>query len=146
MSDTFEIIDVPGGHFTTAADIKDAGEIAGSYRDAKDKWHGFIGFPAIDVPGAFYTLPEGINDAEQVVGTYLTDDGHGPFPSEDGSTPNPINHGFIYTGGAFTTIDIPGVNYTSILRINGNGLVLGEYFVFTPGHTEVHSFTIQTQK
>src|SRR4051812_49847134 len=58
-------------------------------------------FMTIDVPGAFFfTLASGINDAGQIVGSFS--------PSRFVG-----NHGFLYTGGSFTQIDVPGASSTS---------------------------------
>ena len=69
-------IDAPGGDFTTARGINNAGVVAGFFADLSDptRGHGFVlkggVFTTLDVPGAMATNILGINDALQVVGYY----------------------------------------------------------------------------
>jgi probable HAF family extracellular repeat protein len=58
-------------------------------------------FTTIDVPGATTTNARGINDSGQVVGTYVDSTG---------------THGFLYTDGSFTTIDVPVVDFETFFR------------------------------
>src|SRR5438445_2488087 len=70
-------------------------------------------FSDVDYPGAAWTAPSKINDAGQIVGQYL--DGSG------------IRHGFLLSGGAYTTIDCPSP-YTSqsgAFGINNLGQIVG---------------------
>jgi YVTN family beta-propeller protein len=67
----------------------------------------------INYPGATSTSPATINDVGQVVGSY-TDDG--------GAT-----HGFLLSGGVFTSIDPPGSTYTQATGINNNGQIVGDF-------------------
>jgi probable HAF family extracellular repeat protein len=52
-----------------------------------------------------YTYAFGINDGGQIVGSYSN---NGP-------------HGFIYSGGTFTTIDVPGSGGTTPIHNNSLG-------------------------
>jgi choice-of-anchor C domain-containing protein len=70
-------------------------------------------FQPIDVPGEGSTLPHGINDSGQVVGF-----------SGDGSV-----HGFLYSGGVYTTIDFPGASKSRLGGINDAGEMVGNYNV-----------------
>jgi uncharacterized membrane protein len=61
-------------------------------------------FTTIDAPGASYTSPSGINDARQIVGTFVDPsslgfDGISVLPGK--------SHGFLVSGGTFTTIGVP---------------------------------------
>jgi probable HAF family extracellular repeat protein len=78
----------------------------------------------VPVPDAVETAVSGINDAGDVVGRY-TD-------SSD------IDHGFLWQGGSFTPIDVPGAD-TSVSGINDAGAVVGRY---TDSSGTVHSFII----
>ncbi len=64
--------DVPGGTYTDAGAINDAGQIVGDFIDANGVLHGYVKigsfFTSIDVPSATGTLATGINAAGQVVG------------------------------------------------------------------------------
>jgi probable HAF family extracellular repeat protein len=90
-------------------------------------------FATFNAPGAsgFGTSAFGINDLGQIVGL-LWDAGN-------------KTHGFVNTGGSFTTIDVPGASSTAAYGINDSGQVVGWFrnelgdhgFVNTDG-----SFTI----
>src|SRR4029077_8689079 len=41
---------------------------------------------------------------------------------------NPVHHGFLYTGGAFRTIDVPGASDTQATGINNAGQIVGTFF------------------
>jgi probable HAF family extracellular repeat protein len=63
----------------------------------------------LDAP---YNTPQGINDAGQVVGWY------GSYP---------LYHGFLLSGGSYTTLDVPGASATYAQGINDAGQVVGWY-------------------
>ncbi|HYM90357.1 MAG TPA: hypothetical protein VEW91_01840, partial [bacterium] len=71
----------------------------------------------IDAPGATTTWLNGINAAGQIVGCGSDIMG--------GSS-----HGFVYAGGRFTTIDVPGAgaNGTCANGINDVGQIVGDYY------------------
>jgi len=87
-------------------------------------------YTTVDVPGAANTVVFGVNNLDQIVG---------------GSSPG---HGFLYSGGTFTTIDPPGstsVDYPAnglvsispaAVGINDAGQIVGRYDI--PGST--HAF------
>jgi hypothetical protein len=68
-------------------------------------------FTTINVPGSAPngTSAGGINNAGQIVGDYV---GY---------------YGFLDTAGAFTTIYVPGANFTVATSINDAGQIVGEY-------------------
>lgn len=68
---------------------------------------------SIWVPGSMETQPWDINNAGVVVGGYRLHDGGG-------------FHGFIYSAGAFTTVDAPGTDSTVFYGINDAGEIVGE--------------------
>jgi len=81
-------------------------------------------FTQIDVPGASFTEASGINDAGQIVGRF--DDTTG-------------NHGFLYTGGSFTQIAVPG---NALARdINDAGQIVGDFSnsFSSPAHGFLHT-------
>ena len=55
---------------------------------------GTVDFSPIDFPGAEWTVASGVNDYGQVVGTYHDIQG---------------SHGFLLSGGKYSTLDVPGV-------------------------------------
>ena len=65
-------------------------------------------FTTIDVPGASLTEGFGINDSGQIVGDFFDATG---------------SHGFLDTGGSFTTIDVPG-SVTQTRGINDSGQIV----------------------
>ena len=82
-------------------------------------------FTTIDPPGTIFTIAAGINPQGDIVGRYYdgsvcnlalacgADDGH--------------NHGFLLSGGEFTTIDFPGAVFTGAVGINPQGDIVGRY-------------------
>jgi hypothetical protein len=75
-------------------------------------------FITIELPGAStFTLAQGINDEGQIVGGF-------GVSTED--------HGFLDTGGIFTTIDVPGGINTVANGINGAGQIVGTFDFLTP--------------
>jgi len=78
-------------------------------------------FTPIHVPGALGSVPAGINDAGQIVGWFSDATG---------------THGFLLSGGNFTTIDVPGAALgTQALGINVTGQIVG---VFTDASSVPH--------
>ncbi len=70
---SFATFNFPGGLFTEAHGVNDAGIIVGRYND-DEGIHGFsydgMTFTTVDVPGAFRTVVEGVNDSGVMVGEY----------------------------------------------------------------------------
>jgi len=64
--------------------------------------------PAADVTSGERTNAFGINDRGQIVGSV------GP-------------HGFVYSAGVYTTIDVPGATFTACFAINNAGTIVGNY-------------------
>lgn len=73
----------------------------------------------IDFPGASSTYAYGVNDAGDIVGDIGA-------------------HGFVYTGGSFTQIDVslPGATGTTAYGINNDGAIVG---IFAANH-QTHGF------
>jgi YVTN family beta-propeller protein/probable HAF family extracellular repeat protein len=73
-------------------------------------------FVPVNFPGATQTGVNGMdrNNAQVLVGDYL---------DESGNT-----HGYIFTGGSFSTLDFPGNNITVPQDVNDLGQVVGQYF------------------
>ena len=51
-------------------------------------------FTTIDVPGSTFTIAYGINASGEIVGQYRDAGG--------------VTHGFLLSGGVYTTLDVPG--------------------------------------
>jgi len=116
----------------------------------------FFTFTTIDIPfsGAFQTTPTGINDKGQIAGFYLTSGlashgfllSDGNFSTFDFTTANCCTdfHGinnqgqvvgyggtvsFLFTGGQFSIISVPGSTFTSANGINNTGQIVGDTIV-----------------
>lgn len=94
-------------------------------------------FTTLDVPGAIYTRPAAINDAGAIVGSYIT---------SAGTIADTVWHGFLYSGGTFTTIDVPpnppglGPGSTMLNGINNAGQIVG--VVSEAGLSNPHAFEL----
>jgi probable HAF family extracellular repeat protein len=159
----YTTIDYPGSRVTQAWDINDAGVIVGGYTDSSNAQHGFLydkgTFTAINFPGADNTSAYGINSGGDIVGVYgsahgflLTNGVYSAivFPETGLTSPVGINdagdiagdfldgngvHGFTYSLGTFTQVDVPGAYATFLRRIKNNGNVVG--FVYD-NLSEIH--------
>jgi probable HAF family extracellular repeat protein len=61
-----------------------------------------------------YTTAHGINNAGQIVGTFI-------------NAATLEQHGFLYTDGSFSIIDVPGSIYTNATGINDKGQIAGMF-------------------
>lgn len=133
----FTPIDFPGAAaFTQAWKINDGGEIAGRYQGGDGKHHVFTltngSFSAVpDFPGALQVAPGnfnedgGLNNVGDIVSTYCNSNPCTGFGAlEFGVTDE---HGFLLSGGVFTTIDFPGAVSTEPLGVNDSGYIVGFY-------------------
>lgn len=114
----FSTIDVAGAPSTFASGINSRGDVAGSYRDASGKSHGYLQSDGVLTTfdyGAVYTDARGINARGEIVGAYKR-------PGE-----RPVDfHGYLRTrDGDFLSVDFPGHLNTIPQRIFGNGWILG---------------------
>lgn len=125
---TFTTLDVAGAIDTMVSDINASGQVIGTYvldPSAPGVYYGFVyskgTFTTLDAVGATstsllpFTSPKDINASGQIVGWYglvgEVNDGHG----------------FVYSNGAFTTLDVPGAQSTYPSSINDHGQVTGIY-------------------
>lgn len=127
----YSTIQVPGSIDTFPRGINNAGEIVGGFDDATGG-HGFLrssdgSFTTLDVPGGFGTEALGLNDNGEIVGQYHL---------------NGNAFGFVYSGGAFTTLHIPGSTATVVpFSVNNSGQLVGlRDGPLYPGDTEEHGF------
>jgi hypothetical protein len=77
-----------------------------------------------NIPGSSLTEPAGISNNGQVVGEYIAVSGG-----------KQVYHGFLLSGGTYTTIDPPGSTFTQADGINDSGQVVGLYETGTGGVT-----------
>lgn len=76
-------------------------------------------YTTLHVPGSVNTEAYGINNVGQIVGYY--DRGGGP------------SHGYLLSGGAYNTIDVPGFAVATVLRsINDSGQIVGWDYINLP--------------
>jgi probable HAF family extracellular repeat protein len=128
---TYTTIDVPGTTSAVAYGINNKGDIVGVASFASHPERGWVltngSFKFLGVPNnGFSSYATGINDSNQVVGYYYTGIDY-------------IQHGFLYSGGTFTTIDPPGSAGTACWKINNAGVILGRYF---DANYVIHVFTL----
>jgi len=124
----FTTIEVLGAFETDPSGINNTGVIVGQYflngrhcfvRDANGGLTTIDAqFPGVNVVG---TGCRAINDAGQIVGLYVTQD----------FTGQRHRHGFLLSGGVFTSIDspVPGTTDTVARGINNAGQIVGRYTV-----------------
>jgi len=122
---TFTTIDFPGSNGGHVHDINSSGAIVGSYHLTK-RYSGFVlsggVYTSIEFPGAQSTRANGINAAGDIVGTYYENNS-----DTTGGSNGSKGHGFLFRGGVFHAIDVPGADYTDVWRINDNGQIVGRY-------------------
>src|SRR5436853_176807 len=83
-------------------------------------------FTTLDDPLGMAAVAFGINDAGQVVGAYTDANDHA--------------HGFLYSGGTFTTLDDPSATTgTLALGINDAGQIVGYYTDVSSAHGFLYS-------
>ncbi|WP_157578401.1 hypothetical protein [Rudaea cellulosilytica] len=82
----------------------------------------------VSVPGASVTVARRVNDAGQVAGLYFD--------------PIGIEHGFLFSGGQYASIDYPGALGTEVLGINDQNVptLVGDY---VDASGAVHGFTLK---
>jgi probable HAF family extracellular repeat protein len=106
--------------------INKSNVVVGFYLDGNSVAHGFKWingtFTSLHFPNALSTAPTGINDNGQIVGSYGNGSG---------------THGFLFSGGAWKTIDFPNVptGTTELLGISNAGVIIGINTAHTPNNT-----------
>ena len=126
----FTVIDFPGAIFTEVWGKDSDGQIAGRYQDASGLFHVFLlshgSFTSIDFPGAAETAPSwyapdgGFDANSDIATTYCA--------AEPCANPSSSTHGFLLSGGVYTTIDFPGALATLGAAVNSSEYVVGIYF------------------
>jgi probable HAF family extracellular repeat protein len=118
---TYITIDPPNAESTWIYDINNNGQMVGAFLDATD-WQSFVydgdAYSALAVPA------DGINGSGQMVGAIG-------------------NHGLVYNGGTYTTLDHPNasvINGTRATGINDNGQVVGFFWSSDDYPYNTHGF------
>ena len=101
----------------TACTIGNAAH-AGSYK-----------FTTLEITGQYSSFATGVTQQNVVVG-YREDD-YGP-------------HGFVWTKGNYTIVDVPGSTTTSLLAVNARGVAAGNYYSATTANDQVFTYDIAT--
>ena len=147
---SFSTVDQPGTTFNAISGINDAGQTVGVSAPFAPFGRGFVrdasgGYIAVDPASAglpaLYSEAAGINQAGKTIVGFYAD----TIPS-DLSLVQRYEHGFIYSGGAYTQIDVPtALGFgTQLISINGSGVISGNFldngpyslehgFLYTPG-------------
>jgi probable HAF family extracellular repeat protein len=119
----FTSIDDPLGYDNSASGINNSGQIVGTWVDGNTLngylyngylYSGGVFTPVIDPSATTRTWASGINDSGQICGSY--EDASGFF------------HGFVDTGGSFSTVDDPLGISTLAEGINNAGEIVGYYY------------------
>jgi uncharacterized membrane protein len=141
---TLTTLDAPGAVSTQIFDITDNGTIIGSASNATTSF-GFT-YKA----GVFTTLPSpvgalayaafDVSNAGAVVGSYYTTTVLDP----DGNTvPGPTS-GYVYAGGSFTTLSVPGASFVQARGISPDGRYVSGYYQSTQLNAFIYDRTTAT--
>jgi len=127
----FTTIDFPGATYTEAWRINDNGQIVGRYQSGDGNFHVYLltvpsgTFTSIDYPGATtavggFTQMGGLNNNGDIASDYCNS-------SNCGLDTAGALHGFVLSGGVFTSLDMPGAAATVAFGINDRGVIVGGY-------------------
>jgi hypothetical protein len=95
-------------------------------------------FTQFSYPNAYSTVPKAMNSSGQIVGFYeLTAPCCQWFQYRNW-------HGFLKENNIFTSIDVPGANWTAALNLDDNGHVFGVYRSSETGSESPFTYDIQT--
>ena len=142
----FTSIDFPGSDYTDTWKINDSGQIAGRYRTSgNEKFHlflwnngNFVSVPdfanaAQMAPTSVCSHHSGSNGAGDIVTCFVDST---PVQNNGGFNQNMLEnlHGLLWSGGAYTVIDVPGASTTLAFGVNDAGVIVGAYFDSTGVH------------
>jgi uncharacterized membrane protein len=133
----FTAIDFPGAKYTEVWRANDNGQILGRYIGPDGNFHLFLlangAFTSIDYPGALQTAPGGFSHLGGL-------NNHGDIVSDYCNSGKCILntageiHGFLLSGGIFTSFDPPGSGGTVVFGINDLGAIVGAYLDSSGSH------------
>lgn len=135
----FTILDVPGSIETNAWKINDRGEIVGGFGITG----GEVGLFVLG-NGKFTTfaIPNGMPLSEDNGGINAHGDIVGRYCDAPPCRTGPLGHGFVISGDALTTIDVPGAVGTGTFGINSRREVVGGYY---DGGGALHGYVMQLE-
>jgi hypothetical protein len=119
-------VTVPGAQSTYAEGINKSGVIVGYYFDASGNSHGLLDNGGVQTTIDYGGYPDsylaGISDSGLMLGGYGS-------PTTIGSTLYIWQHGFLYSGGKFSSFDVPfgDVAATEPYGMNNHGEIVGGY-------------------
>jgi hypothetical protein len=116
----FNTVEVPGTYWTLLGGNNNLNQSVGQYSIGNINTFLVDGgnISTIDYNvSLIQAYPKDINDRGEIVGSYL-----------DGMN-NSHESGFLFSGGTFQKIDVPGSNYTNSTGINNSGMIVGQYQV-----------------
>jgi len=127
IGSTYTSIVVPGATYTYTEGINKYGVVAGYYFDTSGNSHGFTWnkgtITTVDYGNGYpNTYLAGIDNSGVMVGGYGSN-------MTIGSVSYPWEHGFLYSGGTFSTFDAPfgDVQVTQPWGMNNKGEIVGGY-------------------
>jgi probable HAF family extracellular repeat protein len=119
----FAVFNVPGASAAVPLAANFRGDVVGSYYDARGRPWGFLyrngvlttlDMPSTDPDVVTTVQPLGINTSGDVVGNVV-------------SSNQALDHGFLYSDGAFSRIEVPAARLTIPSDINDRGVIVGWY-------------------
>ena len=135
----YKTLIVPGAVSARIFSVNSLGQIVGDYVDTNNVRHGFVNtgttFTTIDFPGSIDTTVTDINSAGDMVGTWGDETVISGEAAGEGK-----QHGFLFQGGTFTSLDFPGADLTMAFGINASDEVVGVFQANTGGN---HGFIWQ---
>lgn len=144
---TFTEIRHAGYERTNVWDINNSGKVVGSsYNDASEVISSFVyasgSFTTLSGPaGAVSTSAFGISESGTIVGSYAAT----WIVESDGFSHLGPSSGFIFSGGSYTTIDVPGATSTVPRAISPDGrYISGYYYTATGGSGFLYDRTTMT--
>jgi hypothetical protein len=124
----------PGATATLLFDVNNHGILVGfSQTGPTDFFQAFVfdgtSFTTLFPPGALGSNATGVNDGGTVVGSYFDS----TVTDEFGNVLPGPQHGFIYEGGIYTTLDAPGAIATNPRGISPDGRYISGYYEIDAG-------------
>jgi len=122
----YKTLTVPNAASARVFSVNSLGQIVGDYIDFSGIRHGFVNtgtaFATVDFPGSVDTTVTDINAAGDMVGTWGDES-----ISAGGGAGVGKQHGFLFQGGTFTSIDFPGADLSIAFGINASDEVVGVF-------------------
>ena len=120
----------PGAFLTLLFDVNNQGSLVGfSKTGPTDFFNGFVfdgtSFATLLPPGALGSAATGLSDGGTVVGSYFDS----TVIDELGNVQPGPEHGFIFEGGSYSTLDVPGALSTHPRGISPDGRYISGFYL-----------------